>query len=197
METTAKVERVCQHCGKKFVTWRCQVKRGGGLYCSDSCRLRPHKTVAERFWAKVDRSSANGCWTWKAATHQWGYGRMSVGSRTVEAHCIAWELAHGPIPEGQEVLHSCDNPACVRVDHLFLGTNDENRKDSVKKKRHAFGVRTGHAKLSDKLVSELRKRYAERKTTSRIFFRELADELQRAPQTIADAVYRRSWKHVA
>ena len=52
-----------------------------------------------------------------------------------KAHRVAFELANGPIPDGVMVCHHCDNPPCVRPDHLFLGTNSENQRDSVQKGR--------------------------------------------------------------
>lgn len=75
-------------------------------------------SVEERFWSKVDRSAAGGCWVWTAAT-ACGYGRFAVShGQLVQAHRFAYELLVGPIPEGLELDHLCRNRACVNPAHL-------------------------------------------------------------------------------
>jgi hypothetical protein len=70
----------------------------------------------DRFWEKTKLDPANGCLLWTAATTRKGYGVF--GSRPQRAHHYAWELAHGPIPEGMVLHHTCGVPACVNVEHL-------------------------------------------------------------------------------
>src|SRR5687768_11337382 len=74
-----------------------------------------------RFWARVTKSpEPDGCWLWSGAIFTaTGYGSVTVNSRPASAHRIAWTLTHGAIPGGLNVLHRCDNPPCVRPDHLF------------------------------------------------------------------------------
>ncbi len=64
------------------------------------------------------------------------YGRKRVNGKIVYMHRLAWEDANGTIPDGLCVLHKCDNPACINVDHLFLGTHKENMEDRDRKGRH-------------------------------------------------------------
>ena len=69
-----------------------------------------------------------------------GYGRVYMGQRDgrsvhVGAHRVAWEKVNGPIPDGMQVLHKCDNPPCVNEDHLFLGTHRDNMIDMTEKGR--------------------------------------------------------------
>lgn len=91
----------------------------------------PGTPIEVRFWLKVDKSNVEGCWLWKGASNGRGYGVMVKGrQRTYFAHRVAWEITYGEIPAGLSVCHHCDNPSCVRVDHLFLGTQKDNMLDA-------------------------------------------------------------------
>jgi ribosomal protein L34 len=97
-------------------------------------------TVAERFWPKVEKT--DGCWLWTGSLIWCGYGSFHVGGKQLYAHRVAWEIAYGPIPEGQHVCHHCDNRRCVRLAHLFLGTQRDNLRDASAKKRLWMNQRT-------------------------------------------------------
>lgn len=99
----------------------------------------------ERFWSKVDKRGE--CWRWTAAVDSDGYGQIGVGSRSdgtktvAKAHRVAWILSGREIPPGACVLHSCDNRACVRPDHLWVGSQLDNIEDMRKKGRSPSGSR--------------------------------------------------------
>lgn len=76
------------------------------------------------------------------------------------AHRVAWEETRGPIPAGMFVCHRCDNPACVRVEHLFLGTHADNMADQMAKGRQARGIQNPKAKLNETQVIEIRRSVA-------------------------------------
>jgi hypothetical protein len=65
--------------------------------------------TAERFWSRVDRGDGLGCWLWTGAVAG-KYGVVGVARRTVGAHRYAWEITHGPLTDGQVVMHECDTP---------------------------------------------------------------------------------------
>jgi hypothetical protein len=85
------------------------------------------------FWDRVDDSG--DCWLWQGYRDRDGYGKVRYANKTTVAHRVAWMLTIGPIPDALLVLHHCDNPSCVRPDHLFLGTPRDNIHDSIAKGR--------------------------------------------------------------
>lgn len=103
---------------------------------------------------------AKGCWLCtshaKASGYpvKWFHGKRCCISR------IIWTQCFGEIPEGMCVLHKCDNPGCIRIHHLFLGTHADNGKDRDSKGRHKFiphtGERNGNHKLTWEQVKEIR-----------------------------------------
>lgn len=118
--------------------------------------------LEKRFWAKVPHRPENGCWEWAASKLPSGYGQLFAGRglRPLRAHRLSYELTYGPIPAGSMVRHECDNPSCVRPDHLVLGTAKDNARDMITRGRYrhvsTHGEKCGSAKLSDSDVLAIR-----------------------------------------
>jgi hypothetical protein len=101
----------------------------------------PKRTTQERFDAKWEADPATGCNVWTGCRNSDGYGQFRDGGGMRLAHRVAWELAHGQDPDVRLVMHlACDNPACVNVEHLGIGTHADNMRDMVAKGRQARGA---------------------------------------------------------
>lgn len=154
--------------------------------------------MADRFWSHVERSDGDQCWEWLGCRAH-GYGKFWADvdghRRLLGAHRVAWFLAHGEWPYTC-VLHRCDNPGCVRPDHLWLGSMAENNRDRELKGRtvtgdHA-GQRNGRAKLTEDAVRAIRTRRAAGERRDH-----LAAEYGVTERVIYLVVHRRLWTHVA
>ena len=159
------------------------------------------KSLANRFWAKVDKTDE--CWIWKAYKDPDSYGfiAMKIDGKWTgrnRATRVAWELTYGPIPKGLLVCHHCDNPPCVRPDHLFLGTKSDNMRDAINKGyQHASGEQLPFAKLTLLKAREIRNLYSSRVGTYReatTSQRKLAAKFGVSRRTIRAVLTKITWK---
>lgn len=133
-------------CGGKTKLAR-QTRRDRGNVKGEPVRfLRGHQNgkpdIAE--WLHSQLVPSGECLVWTGAINVQRYGIITVRRKHWRTHRLAWTLKHGPIPDGFDVLHTCDNPPCMRDEHLFLGTQLDNARDMVTKQRHAHGERHGN-----------------------------------------------------
>lgn len=144
------------------------------------------------FNARVPDRPEVGCHEWKGNRFTGGYGRMPAGGqKTVKAHRVAMLIAYGEIPDRACVLHHCDNPCCVRVDHLFFGSVQDNNADRKQKGQYAIGEDAPDCKLDAKAVLEIRQRCA-----SGELQKTLAEEFGVSKQCVYAVVSRTTWKHL-
>ena len=162
--------------------------------------------LKQRFFAKTKLADAprpgmeTPCLEWQGALDHHGYGRLSSRSGRAgnpeSAHRVAWEMAHGPIPDGMNVLHRCDNPPCVNVEHLFLGTMKDNTRDMMAKGRqsappHLCGERHGGSRLNKNAVMAILCLRAQGWK-----LKLLASEFDVSLGHVGSIVTRKTWKHV-
>lgn len=136
-------------CRKHYSRW---------WYHGDPLRERP--TVEERFASCIDPNGPipehapelGPCTLWTGDNNR-RYGRVHLTpTKSLGAHVYAWQRVNGEVPKGLCVCHKCDNKLCVRVDHLFLGTPQDNQADKVRKGRQARGNRHGSQTHPERLA---------------------------------------------
>jgi len=156
----------------------------------------------DRFWEKVNKDGPihpynpelGACWVWTSFRNRQGYGKFRFDSDMHLAHRVAWAMKHGSIPHGYFVCHHCDNPACVRESHLFIGTPAENVADMRAKGRakDPRGEQINSAKLTSLDVLNVRRQHA-----AGVSARALGRAYGVAHGAILAAVRRQTWKEVA
>lgn len=145
--------------------------------------------LREKIESKSIPEPNSGCWLWQGALRGKGYGCLNIGGRTDGAHRVSYRAFRGEIGS-LHVCHSCDNPACVNPDHLFLGTNVDNARDRERKGRmfHMFGVGHARAKLTEDDVRFIR--------SSKLGASALSRQFGVARSTIRHIIDGTNWAHV-
>lgn len=99
------------------------------------------------------------CWEWMKVLNHKGYGRINISKKIMLAHRVVWLYFYKEIPKGLFVLHKCDNRKCVNPNHLFLGTNQDNTNDMIKKNRLKKGKELPHTRLFENDVTNIKQLY--------------------------------------
>jgi HNH endonuclease len=186
-----KVERVCQSCGATFFAYPWDCRRREVKYCSRSCYYASKRIpIEEQFRRSVGETTESGCVLW-AGLKDWNgrgviYSTLRPPQRIFIASRIAWEIANGAIPEGQCICHRCDNPACINVAHLFLGTQLDNIDDMARKGRQA------NRRLTDDEIRTIYARYHKGNVSQQ----QLADEYGIHQTAVSSIVTGKRWQYV-
>jgi hypothetical protein len=157
-----------------------------------------YRNTQADFWKLVDKTSnPNGCWEWQGnldsgngKTSFVKYGVWMFEAKRWKAHRLSYTWANGPIPKGQVVCHTCDNPICVNPSHHWLGTRAQNNADRDQKGRHTphTGTLNASAKLNEQQVLEIR--------ASKQKIGWLSSFYGVSHYTIKDIRTRRTWRHI-
>jgi hypothetical protein len=163
--------------------------------------ILPKVSFEERFWRKVNKNGPvpkhypeiGNCWTWTGSTNQYGYGLFGIGGsgNTMVAHKVHWTLiAKRELLNGMKLLHKCDDPPCVRLDHLFVGTHADNMRDMVAKRRASFPSGSDHyrTRLRFEDACEIR-----RLRLSGMSVNDIAERYGRKPNTISKIIHHKRW----
>jgi hypothetical protein len=148
------------------------------------------------FWDVVNKAAADGCWEWTGRKGgKLAYGRLKRNGIEYQAHRYSWEITNGPIPEGLFVCHHCDNPPCVRPDHLFLGTQADNLADRDAKGRAVYwrGEKNAATKLTEEDIREIRRLSQIHIETSQAA---LSRRFEVSPSLISQIVSGKAWGYV-
>ena len=144
----------------------------------------------KRFWDKVDKSG--DCWLWVGAKNSNGYGYFHFNGKQHRAHRFSWGLVYDKIPDNLLICHHCDNTACVRPSHLFLGTSKDNVSDMILKgRRHDSNGEGGNNKLENSDVI-----YIRATASSGVSQVDLAREFNVSESLIPRIIRRKRWTHI-
>jgi len=153
------------------------------------------ESMRERFESRISFDGA--CWEWTGSISKGGYGQFAYGHEDKRgAHRVAWMLSVGPIPSGMAICHTCDNRRCVRPDHLWIGTIEDNIADMDRKGRRNSSPRhrgetTPKAKLTESLVRHIRNCRSAGMTCQSI------SELIGVNESTVNRIgNRKTWKHI-
>lgn len=152
--------------------------------------------LLEKFWSRVNKTDT--CWEWTAGLDTWGYGQFKSNGLIPSkvAHRVSFYLHNGYLPERPiQICHTCDNPRCVRPDHLFEGTPLDNMRDKAAKNRARYlrGEEHPNIKLNWEDVSKIKQLYSE----GEFSMRELGETFHVSTTMICKIINNQRWKVAA
>lgn len=170
-------------CGTHYARW---ARNGDPL----AFHAKTTRTPRERFESYVDRTSKE-CHEWIGYTNNMGYGEFKYKGKGWIAPRWEWVSTYGPLPRTTFIRHRCDNPLCVRLDHLTIGTPKQNSQDMVERGRSSFGARNGSAKLTEAEAMDALSRARKGET-----YASIARTYGVTPENISMLANGKTWKHL-
>lgn len=143
-------DKPARHIGLCVAHYKRQYRYGDPLAGAPAHYATPEEAFAARTVAMP-----SGCVHWTGSNDNKGYGHLRTNRKLIKAHRYAYMRVYGAIPAGKVILHKCDNPACVNVEHLMLGTQLENVRDMDLKRRRVNNQPKGEAKPNAKVTPEI------------------------------------------
>ncbi len=153
------------------------------------------RLLADRFWEKVDVRGPDDCWEWIVSKDSFGYGCLRVDGKLRCATHVLFYLRHNYWPsKGKTCNHTCDNPGCLNLKHLYLGTQKSNARDREERGRgnHPKGEHHGKAKLTERKVYEIKRLLKQGIMTQR----ELGRKFGVDPTHISCINTGKVWRHI-
>ena len=131
-------------------------------------------STEESFWENVIKTDK--CWVYQGKPNHAGYKLVQFRRERIFAHRLSWRFTFGEIPEGKLICHHCDNPPCVRPNHLFLGDSQSNIDDMIKKGRMVInrGNKNHRSTITEDQVREVRSLL----TLGKFTHRQIAEQLK-------------------
>lgn len=153
-------------------------------------------SIETRIFTRVETNAFSGCLIFTGSKNQDGYGQVKNGGKTIRVHKWVWEKTNGAVPNGLEIRHSCNNPSCIYIGHMSLGTHKDNMQDKVRagnSKKMGRGIRhpRAAAKLDAFKAARIKALVAIGETQTSI-----AARFRVHKATINDLVLGKTWAHV-
>ena len=153
-------------------------------------------SFADRVFMHIEIDEVTGCHEFRGRKDGHGYGQIKNKGHGVLVHRWIWEQRHGSLSMDQQVLHKCDNPGCVNLDHLFLGDHATNMADKAAKGRsknvpRGFAHKRPMAKVTQAQVIEIKALLARGYRQA-----DVARDFRLSRQLVSDISLGKTWKHV-
>jgi len=116
----------------------------------------------DHFLSQIKKNEITNCWEWTGFLKA-GYGYIRIKRKDIAVHRLMFERYKRKIPKNVNVCHSCDNPKCCNPDHLWLGTQQENIKDMIQKKRDhkSYGEKHPGCKINEEIAKQIKIKFKE------------------------------------